>query len=44
MKKLILFFIMFMVIFMGVSNTFLLVLEDPVCPHCKSKLHRHKKS
>ena len=36
-------FVMFMVIFMGITNTFLLVLKDPICPDCGCKLHRHKR-
>ena len=36
-------FVMFMTIFMGITNTFLLVLKDPICPDCKCKLHRHKR-
>ena len=36
-------FVMFMTIIMGITNTFLLVLKEPVCPFCESKLHRHQK-
>ena len=36
-------FVMFMTIFMGITNTFLLVLKDLICPDCKCKLHRHKR-
>ena len=36
-------FVMFMTIFMGITNTFLLVLKDPICPDCDCKLHRHKR-
>ena len=35
--------VMFMTIFMGITNTFLLVLNDPICPYCNCKLHRHKR-
>ena len=35
--------VMFMTIFLGITSTFLLVLNDPVCPYCNCKLHRHKK-
>ena len=30
-------FVMFMTIFMGITNTFLLVLKDPICPDCYEK-------
>ena len=33
---------MFMTIVMGIINTFLLVLKDPIYSNCKCKLHRHK--
>ena len=35
--------VMVMTIFLGIKNTFLLVLKDPICPYCNSKLHRHQR-
>lgn len=35
--------IMVMTVFLGIKNTFLLVLKDPICPYCNSKLHSHQR-
>ena len=35
-------FVMFIVAILGIAKTFLLVIKDPVCPICGSKLHRHE--
>ena len=35
-------FIMFIVVILGISKTFLLVIIEPKCPKCGKKMHRHK--
>ena len=35
-------FVMFIVAILGIAKTFLLVIKDPICPNCGSKLHRHE--
>ena len=36
-------FVMFIVAILGIAKTFLLVIKDPICPNCGSKLHRHER-
>lgn len=35
--------VMFIVAILGISKVFLLVLTNPTCPYCNSKLHRHER-
>ena len=35
-------FIMFIVMILGISKTFLLVIIDPKCPKCGKKMHKHE--